>query len=109
MKVIIAGSREFINKDYLFEIMDNLHKKYSITEVVSGGAKGADRLGQDWAYCNDIPTKVMLADWAKFGRGAGPKRNSEMLAYADKLVAFWDGVSSGTGDIITKATRITKY
>ena len=51
----------------------------------------------------DIPVKRVPANWEKFGRSAGHRRNAEMAQYADGLVAFWDGLSPGTRSMIDLA------
>lgn len=77
--------------------------KFAITEVVSGGAKGVDSLGEVWAHSMGVPVKVFPADWDKHGKKAGFVRNAEMAEYADALIAVWDGQSRGTYDMIRKA------
>ena len=74
-----------------------------ITEVVSGTARGADRVGEGWANMNNIPITRMPANWDRYGRIAGHRRNLEMAEYADQLVVFWNGVSPGTKNMITLA------
>ncbi len=64
---------------------------------------GADALGERWAKENDIPVKVFPANWDKHGKAAGPIRNKQMAAYGEMLIAFWDGKSSGTGNMISLA------
>ena len=64
-----------------------------VTEIVSGGAKGVDRLGEWYARQRGLPCKAFPAQWAKYGKSAGPIRNAEMAEYADYGVAVWDGVS----------------
>jgi hypothetical protein len=108
MKVIIAGSRKFNDLDLLTEELDRFHSLNKITEVVCGGAKGADQLGEDWALSRNIPVKVFWPNWDKFGRSAGPIRNKEMGDYADSLIAFWDGKSRGTKNMIEYMTRLHK-
>lgn len=95
-KTIIAGSRDFTNWDYLVGYLATLPPWIMITEVVSGGATGADTLGEEWANLHAIPVKRFPADWARHGKKAGPIRNVEMGVYADGLIAFWDGQSRGT-------------
>ena len=63
---------------------------------MSGGAKGADALGERYAEIHNIPTKIYYADWKKFGRRAGPIRNVDIINRCDVCVAFWDGQSHGT-------------
>ena len=108
MKVIIAGSREgFISTD-LWDFLDQgcgCWDGMNITEVVSGGARGVDSLGEMWASDNNIPVKKFPADWDLFGKSAGYKRNEEMAQYADCLVALWDGKSKGTKHMIELALK----
>ena len=99
MKTIIAGSRTFLDYDKLKEICDN----YDITEVVSGTAFGADKLGERYAKEKDIPIKQFPADWANQGKKAGYLRNIEMGNYGQRLIAFWDGNSKGTFSMINIA------
>jgi hypothetical protein len=101
MKLIIAGSRTFDNYELLCEIMDRVVNNVDVvTEVVCGGATGADSLGKRWADENSVPVKFMLADWTAHGKAAGPIRNAAMGEYADALLAFWDGKSPGTKNMI---------
>ena len=107
MKVIIAGNRTFNDRQLLFDTMDNLD--IEIDEVVCGEARGADTLGKIWAKSKGIPVKSFPAEWDKFGRMAGPIRNRDMGKYADYLVAFWDGESVGTKDMIFYMQQIGKH
>jgi len=108
MKVIVAGSREF--QDYLFlkEQLDQYRKDNEITEIVSGMAKGPDKMALLYALDNKIPTAKFPADWDTYGKRAGPIRNEQMAKYADALVAFWDGVSKGTKNMIDNMTKLKK-
>ena len=101
MRCIIAGGRDFTDEDLLEKELNLLRER--ITEVVSGGASGADALGEAWAYEHYIPCKVFPADWDKHGRSAGPTRNVEMAEYADMCVVFWDGKSKGSKHMIHTA------
>ena len=88
MKLIIAGGRNYrING---FDLV-NLKKIDGITEVVNGGAAGADAEGKLWAERNGIPVKMFLADWKTYGKAAGPIRNKKMAEYADAVVLFPGG------------------
>ena len=100
MRTIIAGSRNFNDFDYLKGYMATIPPWVEITEVVSGGAQGADTLAIEWAKLYNVRCKVFPADWDRLGRKAGPIRNAEMSVYADSLVAFWDGQSRGTKHMI---------
>jgi hypothetical protein len=102
MRCIIAGSRGFRDKELLQSVMEEFNQ---ITEVVSGGAKGADHIGEWWAIENNIPIKRFIPNWDLYGRAAGPIRNGEMAKYADLLVVFWDGESRGTADMVAQMRR----
>ncbi len=104
MKLIIAGSRgiEEINGDWLDAYVP------LVTELVCGMAKGVDLAGKRWAEIRDIPVKEFPADWEKWGKAAGSIRNHEMALYADELLAFWDGKSRGTVDMIQQMIREKK-
>ena len=101
MKVIVAGGRDFNNYPIVEQILNRI--KYQITEIVSGDAKGADTLGAHWANYNSIPVKHFPAKWERYGKSAGFIRNAEMADYADMLIAFWDGKSHGTANMINTA------
>lgn len=104
MRVIIAGTRSFNNPDMLAAAMDRFAELYGPVDVViSGGARGADTLGERWAQKRGIHIVRMPADWPRYGRAAGAIRNGEMVAQADGLVAFWDGASRGTADVMRQA------
>lgn len=105
MRVIIAGSRSVNDADEAIPAMQELvlRSEFNISEVVCGGARGADALGKKWADVNQIPVKMFPAEWGKFGKSAGYKRNKQMAEYADALIAIWDGESKGTGHMISLA------
>jgi hypothetical protein len=103
IKVIIAGSR-FVT-DFEKVLGAVIHSGFNIDEVVSGGASGADKLGEDWAAVNLVPVKRFPADWLYYGKAAGPRRNRQMANYADALIAIWDGKSRGTFNMIETMKR----
>ncbi|MEZ3117976.1 hypothetical protein RYH80_18830 [Halobaculum sp. MBLA0147] len=73
--------------------------------VLDGGAAGGDRCGRVWAVAHDVPGNRFEPDWDAHGKAAGPKRNAEMAAAADVLLAFWDGSSAGTQDMIERCQQ----
>lgn len=101
MKVIIAGSRGITDPCVVLDAL--LESGFEVTEVVSGAARGVDRLGELIATACQIPVALFEPDYIMFGRNAPLKRNLEMAQYADALVAVWDGASSGTAHMISKA------
>lgn len=102
-RVIVAGSRNFQNYPLLSKELDKIQSK--IGTIVCGDAKGADEMGARYGKIHNIPVKHFPADWGKWGQSAGFIRNKEMADYADSLVAFWDGASTGTKDMIEKMQK----
>jgi hypothetical protein len=100
MKTIVAGGRDF--SGYAF-VAEHLDSKDTISEIVCGLAPGVDTLGEQWALAMGVSIKRFPADWDQYGNDAGYIRNAEMAAYADCLIAFWDGRSTGTHDMIKLA------
>lgn len=94
MKVAIIGSRSFSDYELVCNTLDPIKDK--ITSIISGGARGADRLAEKYAHENSISTVIFLPDWEKNGRGAGVIRNKLIVKECDICIAFWDGTSKGT-------------
>lgn len=103
MKLIIAGSRDFNDFEFAKETLNKFIG--GVSEVVSGTAAGADKIGEKWALYNFIPVKQFPANWEKYGKAAGHKRNAEMAKYADACIVFWDGNSPGTKNMISEAKK----
>lgn len=106
MKVIIAGSRNFTDYQKLKKNCDQILQEQNNIQIVTGcHYKGADKLGIQYAHEKDFNLIKFPAEWNIYGRAAGPKRNNEMAIYADALVAFWDGKSRGTKNMIQLAKQ----
>lgn len=105
MKTIIAGSRNITDYNELLKAIENID--WEITEVISGGARGVDELGEWHATSNNIPLRIKPADWSRFGKAAGPIRNQEMAKIGDALIAVWDGESRGTAHMIETMRKKT--
>jgi hypothetical protein len=108
MKMIVAGCREGIPKAVVHQILDEEVDQSVVEEIVSGGARGVDTFGEQWAYFNNIEVTRYPADWKKYGKKAGFVRNAEMARYADALIAFWDGKSKGTEHMIKVMNDLKK-
>lgn len=102
-KVIIAGGRDFNNYELLKEKVDFLLQNKGEIEIVSGAARGADKLGERYAKEKGYPINSHPANWDLYGKSAGYIRNKEMAKYANALIAFWDGKSKGTNHMINLA------
>ena len=112
MKTIIAGSRTFEDYNAFLSLLksdstaqDMLRKTI---EVVTGGARGIDTLGALYARSINLKVRIFHAQWGSHGRAAGPIRNKEMANYADSLIAFWDGKSRGTKNMILEMFKRRK-
>lgn len=114
VRVIICGGRHFKDYDRLESTMNDVMSKITpwcdVIEIVSGHCEGADQLGELYAKNHGLPCKVFPAQWKKFGKAAGPIRNSEMVKYASEaempvVVAFRSPRTKGTNDTVKKATN----
>lgn len=94
MKLAIIGSRGFNDYELLKSTVDAI--KNNITLIISGGASGADSLGEKYADEFNIPKMIYYPDWEKYGKMAGYLRNIDIVENADVVLAFWDGKSRGT-------------
>ncbi len=109
-RIIVAGGRDFNDYRYLCKCMDELIAGIAdAVEIVSGRAKGADSLGEQYATERGLRNIVFKPDWKQYGKAAGVLRNQQMLHYAMEeypiLAAFWDGKSEGTRDMIDRARK----
>lgn len=98
MKVAIVGSRTFNDYRTAKKFIDDTCSEngIEITTIVSGGARGADAIGERYARENGIETLIFPADWKTYGKRAGFKRNHDIIYNCDVCIAFWDGLSHGT-------------
>lgn len=105
--VLVTGSREMVNFEYLESILN----RYSIGGIVHGDAQGADTLAQKWAENNDVLTArhpVTEEQWTRIGKSAGVLRNQAMLNQHPTIslvIAFPVVGSRGTADMIRRATK----
>lgn len=104
MKVIVCGGRDYTDIVNVFTKLEAFHAETPISELMQGGAIGADHIAKTWAERREVPVHTVNADWKKNGRAAGPMRNADMLKWKpDVVIAFPGGV--GTQDMIDKATK----
>lgn len=106
MRVIVCGSRHWQDRE---KIADRLYDLSLASEnlrctVVHGGARGADKIAAQEAQKIGLLVEAHPADWERYGKSAGFRRNAEMAAAgADLCIAFWDGLSTGTGHMMRLA------
>jgi len=106
MKIAVIGSRNFNNYQLLKNTLDKYKEKCEL--IISGGAKGADKLAEKYAEENGIETKIFKPNWKRYGKGAGLIRNRQIVENADLIIAFWDGKSKGTEFSVNYAKKSGK-
>lgn len=120
LRIIVAGSRDFNDYELLSDSLTkyfgekveaNIIDSPNQVEFVSGTARGADTLGEKYAYSLGYKVKRFPANWDLYGKRAGYLRNEQMAKYSvadgkhGVLFAFLDGVSKGTKHMIDLATK----
>lgn len=103
LRLIICGGRSYQNRSELYRALDAVHAKRGIALVIHGGAAGADSLAEAWAFDRGVPARSYPANWGRYGKGAGPIRNGEMIRIEkpDGVIAFPG--HSGTKNMIDQA------
>jgi hypothetical protein len=104
VRVIVCGSREYRRLDLVRAFVDTLDL---FDVVIVGGARGPDDVAERRAYERGLGVELYRAEWARYGRSAGYRRNAEMLkANPQRLAAFHDGSSRGTAYMIREGRRL---
>lgn len=101
VRTIVAGSRGITSLSMVKKAMSQCG--WTPTVIISGTARGVDRLGEEWAKAHNVPVECYPADWERYGPSAGYRRNRIMVENAEALVAVWDGKSRGTEHTISLA------
>ena len=102
LHVAIVGSKNYLRQELVEAYVVALPAN---SVVVSGAAAGVDTFAEEAAKARGLETFIFHADWEKLGRRAGPIRNEQIIAHADRVVAFWNGRSRGTLNSLVLATR----
>lgn len=107
MRIIVAGGRDFGDYSLMQMKLDKILSRLDRNDItiISGGCKGADSIAETYAIFSGIKFVKFPANWDKHGKSAGPIRNKKMAEQADGLVAFWDGKSRGTKNMIDEARK----
>jgi len=106
MNLAIVGSRTFNNYQLLEDEILSHH--LDIKNIVSGGARGADRLSEVFADKHGIDKIILKPEWQLYGKSAGYRRNVDIINACDMCIAFWDGESKGTKHSIDIAKNLKK-
>lgn len=105
MRIAIIGSRK-APAHIVSLIMAHLPRHAS--EIVSGGASGVDTAAAKVAFRLSIPLRIFAPDYKAYGKAAPLKRNEQIVAYADEVLAFWDKESAGTRHVIAACVKAGK-
>lgn len=109
VQLVVAGTREYSNRDEIFARLDKYHQrcKDAGTEliIIEGEARGPDLISREWAEARGVPFRPYPADWDEYGKRAGFIRNEEMAKVGTHVLAFWDGQSNGTNDMIERGLK----
>lgn len=99
MRVLVCGGRDYQDEVRVAAVLSGIG---GISQIIHGGARGADDLARVWAIRSGIPDRQFSANWTR-GRMAGPIRNQRMLdeGKPDLVVAFPGG--RGTADMVRRA------
>lgn len=112
MKLAIIGGRDFTDYNRLMSAIEDFFPDSGgvsrISEIVSGGARGADSLGARYARECGLKLTEFIPDWDRHGKRAGFIRNQDIIENCDCVLAFWDGKSKGTGNSLSIAKRLKK-
>lgn len=115
MRVLVCGDREWRHKAAVWDELDDLIMQHQHLVLIEGGARGADRMAGEWAEAwlrspaegYSVEHLHFPADWKRYGKGAGPKRNQQMLdeGEPDLVIAFHANIaaSRGTADMVRRA------
>ncbi len=106
MKICVVGSRDFQDSELLDTVLSKIFSTNDI--LISGGAKGADTIAEEWAKDNGYHVKIYRPNWEKYQKSAGFRRNEVMVDKSDTVIAFWNGESRGTAHSIELAVATGK-
>jgi len=107
----IVGSRGYPDLEAVCAYVRHLARKYGTTGrvvILSGGAPGVDEAAEQEADRLGMPKQIFRADWKKYGKSAGLRRNPDIIRPATHVMVFWDGISRGTQDSIRLAREMGK-
>lgn len=111
MKIAIVGSRNYTDR---WQMGVSLALELDIhgddVTIISGGAKGADTMAEEFARVFGLETEIYPADWEKYGMGAGIIRNATIVEHCDMMLAFYgpDGPTPGTQSSVRLAKETGK-
>lgn len=116
MKLAVVGSRKCFglrDETIIYQKIAEAVSEHNITEIVTGGASGADYYAERFAKENKIKCTIFNPDFEKYpitlyGFAAYHKRNQQIVNNSDMVLAFMKGKSVGTMITINLAGKIGK-
>lgn len=104
MRLIVCGGRDVADRDWVWRVLDAIHRKHGIEYLIEGGARGADTLAYEWRESRSVIGKRYPADWDTYGKGAGFRRNEIMAGIGmSHCLGFAGG--NGTAHMLRTATE----
>lgn len=94
--ILVCGGRDYADRAFLCQYLDELRAERPIKQLIHGAARGADSLAAQWAKSRGVPTRAFPADWNRYGKSAGFRRNERMLQEGrpDLVIAFPGGAGA---------------
>lgn len=107
MKILVTGSRKWDDPKFIEGVLVMFNRQGGICVVHGDCPQGVDAIAKAVCDKHQIAQFPYPACWEILGTGAGVLRNTEMLVSEapDCVMAFWDGLSRGTADMVKKALR----
>lgn len=108
IKVLVCGGRDYTKYHRVLSVLEEIHKHRTIGQIISGHARGADKLGERWAKLRKVDLRIFEVskeEWELHGKKAGILRNQRMLEEGkpNLVVAFPGG--RGTADMIERSKK----
>lgn len=107
MRVLVCGSRTWTDAPAIYRALAEQGCGYAPFTLIHGAARGADSIAAEYAREREAEVLAFPADWNRYGKAAGMIRNKQMLEEGkpELVLAFWDGESRGTQNMIDLATK----
>ena len=114
MRVLVCGGRDYKDREKVYQILDDMCETYKV-QIESYGlciihgachSGGADILAEDWAKSRQVAYVGNPAEWKKYGKAAGFRRNQSMLhRWRPELVIAFPG-GNGTKNMMKLAKEV---
>lgn len=116
-RVLVCGGRNldsadvvnYLNKFARCDITERLgNAAWPVKALMHGGARGADEGAGRWAESEGLKPLVFKADWKRYRKAAGPRRNAIMLEQGkpDLVIAFPGGKGTQNMTELARASGV---